>query len=191
MADLTPNALAQTATVNNVPFTIVGVAPRGFFGVSPGDAQDVYLPMHASLLVDRAIQRDPAAKYSDRNFYWVEMMGRLRPGATVEQAQGMLGGIFRQFAASTAANESEKVSLPQLRVELVPLDRPVDDLIPIGLTHRPELASQQALVQAALSRIKQERLRPLVPSLILEGGAGPAAPGGYLMGGVFASGAHG
>jgi outer membrane protein TolC len=80
---------------------------------------------------------------------------------------------------------------PFLRVTLISPRERVDDLIPIGLTNRPELASQQALVQAALARIRQERLRPLVPSLILEGGSNPAAPGSYLMGGVFASGAHG
>jgi outer membrane protein TolC len=80
---------------------------------------------------------------------------------------------------------------PDLRVTLIAPKISLDDLIPIGLTNRPELASQQALVQAALARIRQERLRPLVPSVILEGGPGAVGPGGYLMGGVFASGVHG
>jgi outer membrane protein TolC len=80
---------------------------------------------------------------------------------------------------------------PNLRVTLIPPDMPVDDLIPIGLTNRPELASQQALVQAALARIRQERLRPLMPSLILQGSPGPTSPGNYVMAGVFASGANG
>jgi outer membrane protein TolC len=80
---------------------------------------------------------------------------------------------------------------PNLRVTLISPDTPVDALIPLGLTNRPELASQQALVQAALARIRQERLRPLVPSLILQGGPGPVGPGGYLTAGVFGSGAHG
>jgi outer membrane protein TolC len=80
---------------------------------------------------------------------------------------------------------------PFLRVTLIAPQERVDDLIPIGLTHRPELASQQALVQAALVRIKQERIRPLVPSLLLQGGSDPAVPGSDLMFGVFASGAHG
>jgi hypothetical protein len=76
-------------------------------------------------------------------------------------------------------------------VTLIAPGQPVDALIPIGLTNRPELASQQALVQAALARIRQERLRPLVPSLVLQGGPGPVSPGGYLMGGIFGSDAHG
>jgi outer membrane protein TolC len=80
---------------------------------------------------------------------------------------------------------------PDLRVMIIPPETPVDALIPIGLTNRPELASQQALVQAALVRIRQERIRPLVPSLLLEGSPGASGPGGYFMGGVFASGASG
>lgn len=74
---------------------------------------------------------------------------------------------------------------PQLRVELINLDCPVDDLIPVGLTNRPELASQQALVQATLVRLRQEKIRPLVPSLILRGTASatPGLSSGYFGGG--------
>jgi outer membrane protein TolC len=80
---------------------------------------------------------------------------------------------------------------PSLRVILIPPQESVDSLIPIGLTNRPELASQQALVQAALARIRQERMRPLLPNLILEGSPGASGPGGYLMAGIFGSGVHG
>jgi outer membrane protein TolC len=75
---------------------------------------------------------------------------------------------------------------PHLRVELVNLACPVDDLIPVALTNRPELASQQALVQATLARLRQEKVRPLVPSVILRG-VGSNTPGlssGYFGGGV-------
>ncbi len=76
---------------------------------------------------------------------------------------------------------------PHLQTTLISPQQPVDGLIPIGLTSRPELASQQALVQATLVRLRQERLRPLIPSLILQGDAAPAEPGSYLTGGVFYS----
>jgi outer membrane protein TolC len=78
-----------------------------------------------------------------------------------------------------------------LQVTLFSPQLPVDDLIPVGLMGRPELASQQALVQATLIRLRQEKLRPLIPSLVLLGDATPAAPGGYLMGGAFLSDARG
>jgi outer membrane protein TolC len=75
---------------------------------------------------------------------------------------------------------------PHLRVTLVGLEKPVDDLIPIALTSRPELAAQQALVQATLARLRQERIRPLVPSVLLRGAA--TNPAGTLAAGTFGAG---
>jgi outer membrane protein TolC len=54
-----------------------------------------------------------------------------------------------------------------VRLTLVAPDQKIDDLIPVALTNRPELAAQQALVQATLQRLRQERFRPLVPSIVL------------------------
>jgi outer membrane protein TolC len=85
----------------------------------------------------------------------------------------------------------EPLEPPSLQVTLILPHLPVDTLVPIGLTNRPELASQQALVQATLARLRQERLRPLMPSILLGGDAAPAAPGGYLTGGVFGSDVNG
>lgn len=75
---------------------------------------------------------------------------------------------------------------PHLRVTLVEMDKPVDDLIPVALTNRPELATQQALVQATLERLRQEKLRPLVPSVLLRGAS--TNPTGTLAGGYFGGG---
>lgn len=83
----------------------------------------------------------------------------------------------------------EPLEPPHLQVTLVPLDQPVDALIPIALTRRPELASQQALVQASLQRLKAERLRPLIPSLLLRGAS--TNPAGTLAGGAFGGGIDG
>jgi outer membrane protein TolC len=80
----------------------------------------------------------------------------------------------------------EPVESPNLQVTLVALDKPVDDLIPIGLTNRPELAAQQALVQAALQHLRQEKIRPLVPSILLRGAA--TNPAGTLAGGTIGGG---
>jgi outer membrane protein TolC len=78
------------------------------------------------------------------------------------------------------------LELPHLRVTVVALDKPVDDLIPLALTNRPELAAQQALVQATLVRLRQERLRPLIPSVLLRGAS--TNPAGTLAGGYFGGG---
>jgi outer membrane protein TolC len=80
----------------------------------------------------------------------------------------------------------EPLEPPQLRIELIDLKKPVDELIPIGLTYRPELAAQQAQVQATLVLLKQERLRPLIPSLLLRGYSTPVT--GTLGVGYFGGG---
>ena len=80
------------------------------------------------------------------------------------------------------------VEPPQLQVTLIPPGRVVDELIPVGLLNRPELASQKALVQATLERLRQERIRPLLPSLVLQGGNGP---GGVFNGAAFQGGPNG
>jgi outer membrane protein TolC len=76
-----------------------------------------------------------------------------------------------------------------LQITLVDPATPLDKLLPLGLTNRPELASQQAFIQAALTRIRQEKLRPLIPTIIL---AGLQNPGGMkIQAGVFGLGADG
>jgi outer membrane protein TolC len=80
----------------------------------------------------------------------------------------------------------EPMEAPQLRVTLVASDRSVDELVTVALTNRPELAAQQALVQATLVRLKQERLRPLIPSVLLRGAS--TNPTGTLAGGYFGGG---
>lgn len=77
----------------------------------------------------------------------------------------------------------EPVEPPQLLVELIDLKTPVLDLIPIALKFRPELASQQAMVDATLALLKQERWRPFLPYVLLRGDS--TSPGGTLAGGWF------
>jgi outer membrane protein TolC len=76
---------------------------------------------------------------------------------------------------------------PELQVTLISPREPVDGLVPIGLINRPELATHQALVQATLARLRQEKMRPLIPSLVLAGNPVPVAPYGTLMFGAFTS----
>jgi macrolide transport system ATP-binding/permease protein len=107
------NAAGQPIVINNVPFTVVGVTPPGFFGVDPGEVPDVYLPLHAMLL----LVSDASRLLIDPNYYWVEIMGRLRPEISLAQAESLLAGPFGQWVATTATNDRERANLPQLRVE--------------------------------------------------------------------------
>jgi outer membrane protein TolC len=63
----------------------------------------------------------------------------------------------------------EPLEHDHLQITLIDPVRPLDNLIPIALTNRPELASNQAVVQAMLVSIRQEKLRPLIPALYING----------------------
>ncbi len=110
-------AIGKSVLIDNLPFTVVGVAPSEFFGVDPGRAPDVYLPMHANLLLGAA---DPfgvtASDYLAPNDYWVQLMARLRPGVTLAQAQIALAPQFHQWIATTARNDRQRANLPALRI---------------------------------------------------------------------------
>lgn len=105
-------SVGQPILVNNVTFTVVGVTPSEFFGVDPAAAPQVYIPMRAGQL----IQPDPM-KFVDQNYYWVEMMGRLKQGVDIAQAQATLAGPFAQWVESTAKTDEERANLPVLRLE--------------------------------------------------------------------------
>ncbi len=107
------SAIGHPMLVNNVTFTVVGVAPAEFFGVDPAAAPQIYLPMRASQLVQPADNQ----RFIDQNYYWVEMMGRLQPGIDLVHAQTVLAAPFAQWVASTAANDAERANLPVLRLE--------------------------------------------------------------------------
>ena len=110
-------APGRSIQINAVPFTIAGVTPPDFFGVDPSAAPDFYLPLHTNLVVDAAglngVTKD---QYLAEDYYWLEMMARLRPGVGREEAQAALTPVFQRWATSTAHKKEELTSLPELRL---------------------------------------------------------------------------
>jgi macrolide transport system ATP-binding/permease protein len=109
-------AIGQPVLVNNTAFTVVGVADPRFFGVNPAYPTDVFVPIHKSLPFDSLSSDDANKKYIDKNMYWVEIMGRLRTGTTLEQAQAALAPVFRSLVVSSIVRKNEGVDLPELSV---------------------------------------------------------------------------
>jgi predicted permease len=109
------NAVGQSILINNVAFTVAGVAPAEFFGVDPELFADFYVPLHTNLLLGAG---DPfafsSADYLDRNYYWIQVMARLRPGVSMGQAQAQLAPQFRRWVATTAQNDVQRSNLPVL-----------------------------------------------------------------------------
>jgi macrolide transport system ATP-binding/permease protein len=101
--------VGQTIRVNDQPFLVIGVAPASFFGAEPGAIPDVYLPLHDSEMF--------AGNETEDHWYWVDVMGRLKPGVTFAQAQARLATVFHQYVAATAENDRQRLDLPELRLE--------------------------------------------------------------------------
>lgn len=89
---LDPAVLGQTIVVNGTGFTVVGVLPRGFTGVVPGDPSAFYVPMSAqSQFLYRPI--------TERFHWFVRLMARLRPGVSDAQLRAMLDVVFAREAS--------------------------------------------------------------------------------------------
>ena len=111
------SAAGRPVLINNTPFTAIGVAPPGFFGVDPSKTPDIYLPFHADLLLNPEGNPGPVSRYLDEHYYWTEMMGRLPPGVTMAQAQAELARVFEAWVATTATSELERRNLPEFLLQ--------------------------------------------------------------------------
>jgi predicted permease len=109
-------AVGRTIRISDKRFSVVGVTPPGFFGAEPGSVPDVYVPMHADLVLDPANAANVARKYLNSGYYWIEIMGRLEPGVDLAQAQAVLGPQFRRFVEDSATTERARMDLPDLRI---------------------------------------------------------------------------
>ncbi len=127
-----PKAVGKVIRINNVPVTVVGVLPPAFTGIqrAVNEPPDVALP----LALDGQLTTAPAAqstRVSQPTYWWLQVMGRLKPGVTAAQVQGNLEGVFQQAARaglnsylasitdterSTVRNRTRK-EVPRLKVD--------------------------------------------------------------------------
>jgi predicted permease len=85
----------RTIELNNVSCTIVGVAEQRFTGITPGSDYDVWLPLSDSQRVSANGPFGMNNRQTDVGFWWLTIIGRLKPGAPLAQAQAGVSGIFR------------------------------------------------------------------------------------------------
>ena len=87
--------IGRTITLNEHDFSIIGVTPEDFASTFAGDSIDVWAPVMMKDYVAR-----PHFSLTDRGSRWLMLMGRLKPGATVLQAQANIAAIARQLEES-------------------------------------------------------------------------------------------
>jgi predicted permease len=116
-----PAVIGKQINLNNAAFTIIGITPREFAGVmGDGNAPDLTIPLMTEPLV-----RGNNTNLNQQGLWWLLMMGRLKPGATMEQARAELEPAFQRTASenlSRPANQTQAAptapqDYPRLAVE--------------------------------------------------------------------------
>jgi len=102
-----PQIVGKTQRFNDVVFTIVGVAPKGFYGTFVGWAMNFWVP--ASM--EEAFEGG-GYKLDDRGARWAEAYVRLKPGVTRQQAQQEISAVASRLeAAYPATNRGRGLKL--------------------------------------------------------------------------------
>jgi predicted permease len=115
-----PDVLGKRIDINNVAFTIVGVAPKGFNGT-------LQIDMHPAATVPMSFEKQLSGenmidgRAGRAGVWFVHVMGRLKPGATREQARASLAGTFQAKAFEIQPPPSRETDV----TELDPKDYPV------------------------------------------------------------------
>ncbi len=89
-----PAVVNQSVLINGRPFTILGVAPPGFHSVVMGDTPDLFLPMTM-----KAEIRPGFTDLLDRKSRWLNIVGKLKPGLTREQAEAGINPLWYSIRA--------------------------------------------------------------------------------------------
>ena len=100
--------VGRQINLNNVAFTIVGVSQRGFDGtMNVGSSPDVTIAVQLEPLlhVDRK-----QSLFNGAGLWWLRLMGRLKPGATREQAQAQLEYAFQQSVVEHRAARQAQIA---------------------------------------------------------------------------------
>jgi predicted permease len=116
-----PSVVGSTFTIDTHPFTIVGIAPPGFFGDTlNADPPDIWIPL----------QQEPFFNGSgsfvhNTGIGWLRVIGRLRPGASVTGMAARVTGMLRQWLEHDAGFPSEAMAgiverLPRQTVDIIP-----------------------------------------------------------------------
>ena len=116
-----PGVVGRTLIVEHTPVTVVGVTPRGFFGVAPGQAPEVTVP---AALAAR-LRPDDAGILEEIQASWLHIMGRVTPGVSLAEADAALQAMWpRVLEAATPASVTaqERARLVERRTKLMAAD---------------------------------------------------------------------
>ena len=102
-----PSAIGHKLTLDYHPVEIIGITPPGFFGLEVGSSYDVAVP-----ICSQAVLWSEGPWLDEGTVWWLNVMGRLKPGSTPERANAQLAvispGIFQATLPSNYPGENVK-----------------------------------------------------------------------------------
>src|SRR5262245_4924275 len=101
-----PAIVGKTIHLGGAPFTIIGVSREEFFGLEVGSSLDISVPIMMQQQVMPGIGSFVDETYGYSSYF--RLMGRLRPGVTMPQAQASLNALYQQICAEVASRVGAK-----------------------------------------------------------------------------------
>ena len=116
-----PSVVGASIVIEGHPFTVIGVAAAGFFGETlRGDPPDLFIPLQQEPLLSggSSLLRQPVSA-------WLRVIGRLKPGATIDGIAPRLTGLLREWMQHESGYPSNWMpdvvaSLPKQSIAIVP-----------------------------------------------------------------------
>src|SRR5437870_1399450 len=99
-----PSILGRRIRVRQTSFEIVGIAQPGFSGETVGSASDLWVPLTMETEASREVLAPPKDVRS--KYMWLQVMARLKPGVTLEQANAGINLTLQQMLQSEASQLS-------------------------------------------------------------------------------------
>jgi putative ABC transport system permease protein len=93
--------VGRTLRIEGQPFTIIGVTPKGFFGVAVGMSPDVTIPV---TMLPR-LRSDNRVALVNADSFWLNIMGRLRAGLSIAQADAAFQPVWTEALAATTSSD--------------------------------------------------------------------------------------
>jgi predicted permease len=111
-----PSTVGKVVDLNGTPFIIVGVTPPEFFGETVQEPPDFWLPLS---LQPQVTQRGSFLK--DTGTYWLNLLGRLKPGVTKERAQATVTAQLRQYLMAQWGSQIPSGNLQEIQGDHIAL----------------------------------------------------------------------